>query len=167
MGLHKREKLNTQGGLRDKLEGGRSLVVDLRCRCIALHYRNCTLGLSLGFVTLTAGSDRLSVARPQKPSELALIVLVYLEFRHRERLLCQRRVYLGPDAHCVRRRLVMVSMAMRKPLFMPRWRSPRSGGSRGPSWKAFCGQLIFGSPRRSGKPLIADRGKVAGQSQLR
>jgi hypothetical protein len=66
------------------------------------------------------------------------------------------------------RRLVMVSMAMRKPPLMPRWRSPHSGGSTGPPrGKAFCGQLIFGSPRRSGKPLIADRGKVAGQSQLR
>jgi hypothetical protein len=53
----------------------------------------------------------------------------------------------------------MVSMAMRKPPLMPRWRSPRSGGSTGPSRKAFCGQLIFGSPRRSGKPLMADRGK--------
>jgi hypothetical protein len=53
----------------------------------------------------------------------------------------------------------MVFMAMRKPSLMPRWRSPHSGGSTGPSRKAFCGQLIFGSPRRSGKPLIADRGK--------
>src|SRR5215203_7288901 len=132
MGLHKREKLNTQGGLRDKLECGRSLVVEIRCRCIAPHYRNGTLGLSFGFVTLTAGSDRLSVARPQKPSELALIVLVDLESRHRERLLCQRRVYLGSDAHCVSRGLLMVFMAMRKPPLMPRWRSPRSGGSTGP-----------------------------------
>src|SRR5215203_7491611 len=148
MGLHKREKLNTQGGLRDKLEGGRSLVVDIRCRCIALHYRNGTLGLSLGFVTLTAGSDRLSVARPQKPSEIALIILVYLKSRHRERLLCQRRVYLGRML-TASRRLVMVSMAMRKPPLMPRWRSPHSGGSTGPPrGMAFCGQLIFGSPRR-------------------
>src|SRR5687768_2510891 len=117
------------GGLRDKLEGGRSLVVDIRCRCIALHYRNGTLGLSLGFVTLTVGSDRLSVVRPQKPSEIALIILVYLKSRHCERLLCQRRVYLGRML-TASRRLVMVSMAMRKPPLMPRSRSPHSGGLR-------------------------------------
>src|SRR5215211_2748918 len=153
------------GRLRDKLEGGRSLVVDIRCRCIALHYRNGTLGLSLGFITLTAGSDRLSVARPQKPSEIALIILVYLKSRHCERLLCQRRVYLGRML-TASRRLVMVSMAEKAPthaqVALPTFR----GSTGPPRGKAFCGQLIFGSPRRSGKPLIADRGKVAGQSQL-
>src|SRR5215203_5619670 len=128
MGLHKREKLNTQGGLRDKLEGGRSLVVDIRCRCIALHYRNGTLGLSLGFVTLTVGSDRLSVARPQKPSEIALIILIYLKSRHCERLLCQWRVYLGRML-TASRRLVMVSMAMRKPPLMPQVALPTFRGS--------------------------------------
>src|SRR5215217_5708545 len=134
MGLHQRQQLSTQ--VRAPRQVRRWSQSGRRPRCIALHYR--TLGLSLGFVTLTAGSDRLSVAGPQKPSELALIVLVYLEFRHRERLLCQRRVYLGSDAHCVSRGLLMVFMAMRKPPLMPRWRSPRSGGSTGPSWKAFA-----------------------------